>query len=314
MTDIQVILRRFKHWWMSAWPFWTLAVFASLAVLRFLPGGYIRAITAAPVLLTVPGSLTLGAVFKHRNGPQGTAFVCYATLLSVIWSVMASLGLYRCGILITANSTYWCLFIISAVLAIVAEMRILLGRPGRGHRGISELETIDPDLSDAEANDARRPSAKGGSLYVVIATIAGVSLLVGGVYAYDHNQNPASPGYTWIAWTRLPVNGDIAMDPAGVSLPFQIVHHQSDVTTFRLSATWLGSPSRPLAVPRVLSIGPNQTFRGSLFIPPLSNGCTYRIVVTLAAVRQIDPLTGKLQVWSINADVHDPSRSQKTCK
>ena len=50
---------------------WTLLVFASLAVVRLLPGGYTRAAVAAPILLMVPGSLTLGAVFNQRRRPQG---------------------------------------------------------------------------------------------------------------------------------------------------------------------------------------------------------------------------------------------------
>ena len=45
-----------------------------------------------------------------------------------------------------------------------------------------------------------------------------------------------------------------------------------------------------------LRIGPNQTFHGTLFVPPLSNGCTYRIVVTLTTAPQIDPLTKRRRV------------------
>ena len=141
-----------------------------------------------------------------------------------------------------------------------------------------------------------------------------MSLLAGGLYAYDHLPHPAPAGYTWMAWTGPPIKGDIAIGSAGTKLGFQIVHHQSDTTTFKLSAAWLGSTSRPLAKPLTFSIGPNQTFRGALFVPPLPDGCTYRIVVALTAARQIDPLTKKPQTWSINADVHDPSKSSKTCK
>ena len=307
-------MRRLLHLLRPAWPVWTFLMFASLAVFRLLPETYIRAITTASILLTAPGSLTLGAFFRYRSRPQGSAFACYAVLLSVIWSAFASLALYTCGILITAFSTYWCLFIVSAVLAVVAQGRLLLGLPGRGRRGASELETLDSDLSDAEVSDAQRPSPKGVGLYAAVATLAGVSLLVGGVYGYERYARPASPGYTWITWTGLPVNGDVTIKSAGIELPFQIVHHQSDAATFRLSATWLGRMSRPMTGVQVFRIGPNSTFHGALFVPPLPNGCTYRIVVTLAAARQIDPQTNKPQIWSINADVHDPSKSQKMCK
>jgi hypothetical protein len=316
MTSIKGAPRRFKILWLSAWPFWALIVFASLAAVHLLPGGYSRAVVAAPILLTVPGSLTLGAVFNQRRRPRGMAFVCYATLLSAVWSVFASLTLYAHGNLITADTTYWCLLIFSAVLAIVAEARLLLGRPGRGRRIAGQPEALDPDLSEAELNDAEVPTAaKGGGYYAILAAVASVSLLGGGVYAYNQLPHPAAPGYTWIDWTGRQITGDISVGSAGAKLGFQIVHHEPDTTSFQLSATWLGTPSRALAKSLTLSIGPNQTFRGALFVPPLPNGCTYRIVVTLSASRQNDPLTNKRQTWSINADIHDPTKSPlKTCK
>ena len=63
------------------------------------------------------------------------------------------------GVLITAESTYWCLLTVSAVLAIVAEARLLLARPGKGRRAARKLEAPNPDQSDAEANDAETPAA-----------------------------------------------------------------------------------------------------------------------------------------------------------
>ncbi len=288
-----------------------LLVFASLAAVRLLSGDT-RAIVAAPILLIVPGSLTLGAVFSQRRRPQGTAFVCYAALLSAVWSVFASLALYVRNLLITAESTYWCLLIISAVLAIVAEARLLLG--GRGRRAAHKPEFLDSDLPDAEHDDAEASAAKGAGYYSIVAVAAGISLLAGGLYVHDHLPHPAPTGYTWMAWTGPPIRGDIAIGSVGKELRFEIVHRQLDTTTFRLTAAWLGTPSRPLAKPVTLSIGPNKTFRGALLVPPLPDGCTYRIVVALTAARQIDPLTKKPQTWSINADVHDPSKSTKTCK
>lgn len=315
MTSTHSILWRFKHLWLSAWPLWTFAVFASLAVVRLLPEGYLRAVVAAPIVLLVPGSLTLGAVFSRRHRPQGVEFVCYAALLGAVWSVFASLGLYVCHVFISADNTYWCLLIVSAALTIVAEARLLLSHPGRGRRVANKPEAHDPDLSSAEIYEAGTPkAARGAGLYSIVAVVAGVSLLAGGVYAYDHYPNPAHSGYTWIAWAGSPIKGDITVGSAGITLLFQIVHDETDTTTFRLSAAWLGTSSKPLARPLALSIGPNQTFQGSLFIPPLPDGCTYRIVMVLTAARRISPLTKKPQTWSINADVHDPYKSLKTCK
>ena len=91
MTRRGGLLQQARSWWLAAWPCWALLIFASLAAVRFLPGGYARTIVAAPILLLVPGSLTLGAVFGERR-PRGTAFVCFAALLSVICSAFASLA------------------------------------------------------------------------------------------------------------------------------------------------------------------------------------------------------------------------------
>jgi hypothetical protein len=306
-------LRRLKLLWLSAWPLWALVMFASLAVDRLLPGGYARAIVAAPVLLLVPGSLTLGAAFSQRRRPQGTMFVCYTALLSVAWSAFASLALYVLHVLITADSTFWCLLAISTALAAVAEARLMLGR-GTGRRAAVKPETLDPDLFDAEADEVETSATGKGSYYTVIALVGGISLLAGGVYAYDRLPHPAPTGYTWMAWTRPPSNGDIDISPTGTRLSFRIVHNQSNTATFKLSAAWQGGHSRPLAKPLTLSVGPNRTFRGSLFVPPLPDGCTYRIVVVLTAARQINALDGSRQTWSINADVHDPRKPQnKAC-
>ena len=306
----QGTLRRLKLLWLSAWPLWALVLFVSLAGVRLLPVDYVRAVLAAPVLLLVPGSLMLGATFSQRRRPQGVVFACYAALLSVAWSAFASLALYVLHVLITADSTFWCLFIISTVLAAVAEARLVLGR-GTGRRAAIKPETLDPDLFDAEADEVETSSPGRGYYYAVIAVVAGISLLAGGLYAYERLPHPAPTGYTWLAWTRPPKNGDIDISPTGTRLSFRIVHHQANAATFRLSAAWQGSRSRPLAKPLTLSMGPNRTFRGSLFIPPLPDGCTYRIVVALTAARPINAPTDSPQTWSINADVHDPRKPQK---
>jgi hypothetical protein len=305
--------RRFKPLWLLAWPVWILLVFASLAAARLLPAGYIRAAVAAPILLMVPGSLTLGAIFSQRRRPQGMVFVCYAALLSAVLSAFASLTLYVLGVPITANSTYWCLLAVSAVLAIVAEARILLGRPEGSHRTGST--NPEPNPFDTASIAQIQAGIRGASFpYAILASAAGIGLLGGGLYVYDHGSHPAPAGYTTMAWAGPEIKGGIPVGSAGTELHFQIVHHQSNTTIFRLGAVWLGTPSRPLAKSLTLRIGPNRTFHGSLFVPPLPNGCTYRIVVSLTAARQIDPLTKQPPTWSINVDVYAPGKSLKTCK
>lgn len=311
MTGMQGTLRRFKPFWLSAWPLWTLVLFASLAVVHFLPAGYSRAAAAVPVMLLVPGSLTLGALFDPRRRPQGVAFVCYAALLSVLCSVFTSLALYASHRVITANSTYWCLLIVSAVLALVAEARLVLGR-GTGRRAARKPETPDPDMSGGEAEEAVIPVGTG--VHMFVSVVAGISLLAGALYAYDHIPHPAPGGYTWMAWTGPQVKGKISIGSSGTRLGFRIMHHQSDTMTFRLRAVWLGSPPRTLAKSLTVSIGPNRVFRGAVFVPPLPDGCTYRVVVVLAATRQLHTAAKTPQTWAINADVHDPGKSAKTCK
>ena len=313
MTGTHVLLRWLKALWLGAWPLWALILFASLAATRLLPGGYARTAVAGPILLLVPGALTLGVVFSQRRRPQGATFLCYAALMSVVWSALASVALYIGRVLITAESTYWCLVAISAVLAIVAEARLLIG-PGRGRRAFAKREALDLDLSTAETNDNETPAmAKRSGYYTILAVVAGVGLLAGGAYAYAHSRRPSPVGYAFMAWTGPPMTGDIVVGDTGAKLHFQIAHRESDTTTFRLSAMWMGTPSRPLAKPVTLSIGPNETFRGALFVPPLPNGCTYRIALELTARGLTDPLTKKPQTWSIDADVHDPNKPSKVC-
>jgi hypothetical protein len=315
MSGDHDVLRRFKLLWDVAWPLWTLGMFAGLAAVHLLPGGLVRAAIAAPILLMVPGSLTLGAIFSRRHRPRGLPFVSFASLASAAWLIFTSLVLYSRGILITATSTYWCLLAVSAALAIAAGTRRVLEHQGKGRRVAGVRQLMDLDLSDAEANDTEmQVQARGGGFYAVLAVVAGASLLAGGTYAYDHLPHPPPPGYTWIDWTRTPDSGDIAIGAVGANLNFQIVHRQSDTTIFKLTAVWSGTPSRPLARPVTVSIGPNQMYHGDLFVPPLPDGCTYRIILALTAPGQIDPLTRKPQVWTINADVHDPGKPSKTCR
>jgi hypothetical protein len=303
MTRGDAITRRVKQ----LWPLWTLLIFAGLAVLRPLPAGY-RAAAAGPILFLVPGSLSLGAAFGARSRPRGAVFVCLAALLGVAWAVFASLALYALNIRITADSTYRCLLLVVAVLAIVAQARLLLERPSKGRRAVRRLEPIDPDLSETEIRAVRTPAVANRAPYSSVAAVAvGISLLASGMYAYDHLSNPASSGYTLIAWEGLPIGGDISVS-GSTELHFEIAHRQSGGTTFRLAAEWLGSAAHPLAKPLTFSMGPDQTFQGTLYVPALPTGCIhriYRVVVTLTAPRQTDPLTKKPQTWSIDADLQD---------
>jgi hypothetical protein len=296
--------------WLPAWPVWLLLVFGSLAAVRLVPVVYARAALAAPVLLLVPGSLTLGAVFSGRRRPWGAAFACYSVLLSAIWSAFVSLALYALGLLITAENTFWALLAIAAALATVAQVRLMLERPGRGRRVAPAPVIPDPDLSEAETSEAGVPAAaRHSGRYAFFALVAGISLIAGGLYAYEQLPRPAPAGYTFVAWTGPHISGPVRVGTAGTDLRFQIVHREPGTTTFRVTATWAGSPPRQLARPVVVSIGPDRTFTGTLSIPALPDGCTYRIVVALTAARQISPLTHHPQLWSINADVHDPAKA-----
>jgi hypothetical protein len=292
MTRRDGLRQQARSWWLAAWPCWALLIFACLPVVRLLPGGYARAMLAAPILFLVPGSLTLGAAFgEHR--PRGTAFVCFAALLSAIWAAFTSLALYVIEVLITADSTYWGLLMVSAGLAIVAQERL---------RRAQQPETADwhlttgPARRSTEADEpaVRAPARAKGYLYVVTAAVAGLALLGCGVYAEDHLPHPTPAGYTWMAWTGTRIEGPVSIGRRGRKLPFQIVHRQSGTTTFLLKATWLGGTrSHLLAHPMRLKIGPDRTVRGALFVPPLHNGCTYRIVL---------------------ADVREPGKPVRACK
>jgi hypothetical protein len=296
--------------WQSAWPCWALLLFAGLAAVRLVPAGYLRAAVAVPVLLLAPGSLTLGAIFGVHRRPRGTAFICLAALLGVAWAAFAPLVLYVSGVPIAAGSTYLCLLAVCAALAALAQARILTEPPGARGRALSRFGPADPD--DAQPDTARTPAASS-RYHAIAAVVGGLALLAGGVYAIDHLPRPAPAGYTWIAWTWPNVTGTVNISPAGMVLPFQIVHHQPGTAAFELEAEWLGTPPRRMAGPLALTIGPDRTFHGTLFIPPLRNGCTYRVVVILTAVQPAGTPARDRRTWSINTDVQDPGGSLTTC-
>jgi len=282
-------LRLVRKSFHRAWPCWALLALAASALVYLIPGGYVRAVLAVPVLLIVPGSLTLGAILGSRNRLPDAVFVCFAALLSITWWVFASLILSGLGILITASSTYWALLLACAFLAAGAQARLRRAHPAAGER----------------------PAATYTRYYPMAAVVAGASLLIAGVFTWDHIHHPAAPGYTWLAWTGPPHNGVINIGPAGRTLPFELVDRQHGAGTFRVQAMWQGSPPRPLAKPETVRVGPGQTLRAAVFVPRVPNACSYRIVVTITGVGQTDALTKRPQSWSVNADVRGsdpPSR------
>lgn len=283
-----------------SWPCWALLAFASSAVVYLFPGGYIRAFLAVPALLIVPGSLTLGALLGSRNRLPDAVFVCFAALLSITWWIFASLILYLLGVLITASSTYWALLVICTFLAAGAQARRRRAYPSA----------------------ASRPAATYTRYYSLAAVVAGASLLIAGVFTWDHIHHPAAPGYTWLAWTGPTHPGVINIGPAGRTLPFELVDRQHGAGTFRVQATWQ-SPPRPLAKPEIVRLRAGQTLRAAVFVPGLPSACSYRIVITITGVGQIDSLTKRPQSWSVNANVRGadvrsrpghPVRAPGTCR
>lgn len=306
MSTVQASLQKLKPLWLSAWPLLVLVLFACVAVAFWMPGGYARAAVAAPILLTIPGSLTLGVVFGADNRPRGAAFICYSALLSVIWFGLASLALDLLGVPITNGVMYWSLLVICAALAAAAQVRLTLEQSTATSRAAGSDDSLNPDASGGDSLAA--------PFYAIVAVVAGLGLLAGGVYLQAHLSHPAPVGYTWMAWEHPKGTGEFTSGSAGTKLPFKIVHRQAGSNTFRLSAAWQGSPPGSLAKPLALRLGPNRTFNAALFVPSLPRGCTYRVVITLTATRQLDPFTRRPQNWSINAWVHGQGKPRKMCK
>lgn len=311
MTATHGYLDKTRPLWLLTWPIWALVLFAALAAMRALPAGYARAVLVVPIFFLVPGSLTVCAAFGKRIRPQGTVFVGYAALLSVLSSAFISLALYMLHIPITAASTYWSLLGLCAVLASVAEARLIAERRHVGRRAAHNPEP--PERESVGVSDDSGASRRGMWYVPLLAVVAGVSLLACGVYFYDHLAHPTPAGYTQLAWTTTEGKAAIAVGPSGVKLHFNIIHQQATEARFRLSATWEGVSARPLVKPLSFSIGPDKTFRGSLLVPPLPARCTYRIIITLVAIGQVDPLTKQQPTWSINTNVHTSGKTQSAC-
>jgi hypothetical protein len=316
MTRVRGFAGRFKSTWSSGWPLYAVLALALLEIVHFLPAGYPRAIVAAPTLLLVPGSLALGAVFGERLRPRGAAFFGNAALLGAVWVILVSLGLYVVGIRITLTSTYLGLLIVSAALAAATEARIWLERTGEGRRVARVTPHISPDMSGVEVAAARSSvRSRARKPYAIAAMIWGACLLAGAVVTYEHLPRPAAAGYTYIAWAdKDDFQNVVPVGPSGTDLNFQIVNREPNRDLYKLTADWLTSPPRQMAPPMYLTIPVGQTFDGTLSVPPLPNGCLYRIVVEITAAGRIDPATGKPQSWSIDADIDDPGKPTKLCR
>ena len=121
----------------------------------------------------------------------------------------------------------------------------------------------------------------------VVAVVAGVSLLIGGLYFYDHLPSPpASTAYTQLSWDSTQGN-IITVGRSGTKLAYEISNLQPAWAAYRVSAVWEGTSEQPLAKPLTLSVGPNKTIRGTLFVPPPPTSCVYRIAVTLVEIGRV---------------------------
>jgi len=292
----RAVVERSGFSWSALWPGYLLAAFAALGLVLLLPGGPGRALVATPILLGVPGALTLGAV-QARRLVDAAAFGGLAALLGVIWLVFAALLLNVLQVRISAVSMYGCLLVTCAILAAAAQWRLL--RQGSAQPVADVLGAID------EPGGLPRR----GAGYAVVALLAGAALLGGGALAYVAGPHPAPAGYTWLAWTGVRTTGPIPVGPAGLTLPLQVRHEQPGTGTFRLSARWVSDADgkqHPLALARTVKIGPDKTMAARLTIPRPPGGCVYRVVVTLTELDTAHPRT-----WSVNVDVR--ARGRRVC-
>jgi Protein of unknown function (DUF1616) len=284
---------RLPYPWPDAWPCYLLAVFAALALTAATPGGPARAVLAVPVLLGVPGALTLGAA-QARRSVDATAFGALAVMLSALWLTFATLILTTLKVRISGVSVYVCLLLVCCVLTAAAQWQ-LRRRAAREHAVLPAREPADM-LSVPNEIGA---SPKRGAWYAIGGVLAGAALLGGGALAYASAPHQAPAGYTWLAWSGAHANGVIAVGANGIRLPFAITHQEPGTTEYRLTASWTGGgKAHALAAPRTLRVGGDKTVWATLSIPQPPGACAYRIVVTLTELGTAHP-----QSWSINAGV-----------
>jgi len=284
---------RLRYRWPDAWPCYLLAAFAALALTTIVPGGPARAVLAVPVLLGVPGALTLGAA-QARRSVDATAFGALAVVLSVLWLAFATLILTVFKVRISGVSVYACLLLICCALTAAAQWQ--LRRRAAGEPAVLPADEPADVLSVPDEIGA---APKRGAWYAVGGVLAGTALLAGGALAYARAPHPAPAGYTWLAWSGAKANGVITVGAQGATLPFEITHQEPGPTEYRLAATWTGDgKAHALAAPRTLRVSGDKTVRATLSVPPPPGACAYRIVVTLTELGTAHP-----QSWSINAGV-----------
>jgi hypothetical protein len=284
---------RLGYPWSGAWPCYLLVAFAALALTAVVPGGPARAVLAVPVLLGVPGALTLGAA-QARRSVDATAFGALAVMLSALWLAFATLILTVLQVRISGVSVYVCLLLVCCVLAAAAQ-RQLRRRAAREPAVLPAREPADV----LSVPDEIGASARRGAWYAVGGVLAGVALLGGGAVAYASAAHQAPAGYTWLAWSGAKADGVITVGAHGIALPFEITNEERGTTEYRLTASWTGGGTAlALAAPRTLRIGGEKTVRATLSIPQPPGACAFRIVVTLTELGTAHP-----QSWSINAGV-----------
>jgi hypothetical protein len=296
---------RLRYPWSEAWPGYLLAVFAALALTAVVPGGPVRAVLAVPVLLGVPGALTLGAS-RARRRVDATAFGGLAAVLSALWLAFAALILAVFQLPITGVSVYLCLLVVCCVLAAGARRQL------RRHAAIEDAVPAAREPADVlSVPDETGASAKRGAWYAVGGALAGAVLLGAGALAYTSAPHPAPVGYTWLAWSGAKATGVIPVGQAGAPLPLEVTHEQPGTTEYRLTASWTGGgESHALAAPRTFWIDGDKTVTATLSIPRLPGACAYRVVVTLTELGTAHP-----QSWSINAGVRasQPATGSRGC-
>ncbi len=284
---------RLRYPWSDAWPWYLLAAFAALALTAVVPGGIARAILAVPVLLGVPGALTLGAA-QARRRVDAVAFCALAVMLSALWLAFATLILTVFQVPISGVSVYACLLLVCCVLATGARLQLRRRAAGES---MTQAEREPADVLCVP--DEIGASPKRGAWYAVGGALAGAALLGGGALAYVSAPHRAPAGYTWLAWSGAKASGVIAVGADGIALPFEITHQEPGTTEYRLTASWTGGgKSHALAPPRTLRVVGDKTVAATLSIPQPPGAYAYRVVVTLTELG-----TARPQSWSINAGV-----------
>jgi hypothetical protein len=286
--------RRLPYRWSDAWPCYLLAAFAALALTAVVPGGPARAVLAVPVLLGVPGALTLGAA-QARRSVDAAAFGALAVVLSSLWLAFATLILTLFQVRIGGVSVYVCLLLVCCALTAAAQRQLRRHAVGEGampagRKGQADVLCV-PDEVGA--------SPKRGAWYAVGGVLAGAALLGCGALAYTSAPHPAPAAYTWLAWSGAKANGVITVGAKGITLPFEITHREPGATEYRLTASWTGGgKAHALAAPRTLRVEGDKTVAATLSIPQPPGACAYRVVVTLTELGTAHP-----QSRSINAGV-----------